>query len=223
MFFEKVGDIPKIAARTGCTVFVLPPGKMPKFVQAMWLEPSEEKKTEVITVEQVREFASFAQNRETKDRFFVISPAEAMNETAQNAFLKTIEEPHDFCHFVLLTKSPMGLLPTIRSRAQVFYPRIEDELKAAPRAKPKQLELAKKLIAASPAQLPQLATEIAKTKTQPRQLAMEVVAVAIELLYKSYFQTKNQKFLAKLPNFIRLHEHLAQNGHIKLHIVADLC
>lgn len=223
MFFENTTDIPKIAAHTSCTIFVLPPNMQPKFPHALILEPDTSKKTTTITVEQVREFSAHAQNRETSDRFFIVRPADAMNEAAQNAFLKTIEESHDFCHFVLITDSPSSLLATIHSRAQTFQPKITNHLSTPPKAKLKILNLAKQLISATPTQLPTIATEIAKNKTQPRQLALEVTSVAIELLYKSYLQTNNPKFLTKLPNFLQLHESLTKNGHIKLHLVADLC
>lgn len=223
MFFEKTSEIPKIAARTSCSIFVVPENTPIKLRQALYLRPDESKATRSISVEQVREFISFSLSKETQDRFFVIAPADAMNEAAQNAFLKTFEEPHAYCHFVLLVSDPAALLPTIRSRAQIFYPKITGILDAAPSAKPKVSEMAKKLISASVNDLPDLALEISKTKTQPRQYALDVVATAIEILYKSYFKTKNVKFLVKLPNFLNLYDNLNRNGHIKLHLVADLC
>lgn len=54
-------------------------------------------------------------------KFFVIDEAHLMNEVAQNALLKTLEEPQGRTHFVLITSAPNGLLETIRSRAQKFY------------------------------------------------------------------------------------------------------
>jgi DNA polymerase-3 subunit delta' len=41
-----------------------------------------------------------------------------MNEKAQNAFLKTLEEPPPNTYFILATANPSALLPTIRSRCQ---------------------------------------------------------------------------------------------------------
>ena len=41
-----------------------------------------------------------------------------MNESAQNAFLKTLEEPPGKCLFILTTARANALLPTIRSRCQ---------------------------------------------------------------------------------------------------------
>lgn len=224
MFFDKITEIPKIIQRVSCSIFVIPPDSKLKLPSnTLYLRPADDKKSLLISVEQIRDFLALTNNRETSDRFYVITPAEAMNEAAQNAFLKTFEEPKPFCHFVLLTLQPNLLLPTILSRAQIFYLRQSDLLDQPPLAKPKTIALAKKLISASPQNLPELATELTKNKTQPRQQALDIVAAAIEILYKSYLKTGNLKFIAKLPNYIQLHEHLTQNCHIKLHIVADLC
>ncbi len=50
----------------------------------------------------------------------IIQEADTMNEAAQNAFLKTLEEPPQKCLFVLATGKPGALLPTIRSRCQTI-------------------------------------------------------------------------------------------------------
>jgi DNA polymerase-3 subunit delta' len=51
-------------------------------------------------------------------RVFVIEAAEAMRDESQNALLKTLEEPPEFVHLILLTSEPAGLLETIASRCQ---------------------------------------------------------------------------------------------------------
>ena len=50
-----------------------------------------------------------------------IQEADTMNESAQNAFLKTLEEPPGQCLFVLTTGRMAKLLPTIRSRCQILH------------------------------------------------------------------------------------------------------
>lgn len=223
MFFEKLSEIPQIAARTSCTIFVVPPDTQLNLPTPIYVRPSEDKATRIISVEQIRDLLAQTNNRETSERFFVIAPANTMNEAAQNAFLKTFEEPKTHCHFVLLTEQPNLLLPTIRSRAEIFFPRRTGQLDQAPQASAKILSEAKRLIAATPIDLPAIAAELAKTKTRPREQALEIVGTAIELLYKSYLKTNNAKFLSKIPNFLKLYNALSENGHIKLHIVADLC
>lgn len=222
MFFENLKAIPEIAGRAECSIFAVPKDSKITLKQAIYLKPDASKKTEVISVEQVRDFCSLASMKETSERFFVISPAEAMNEAAANAFLKTLEEPKPHCHFVLLAENPSLLLPTIRSRASIYYYKNRGKVDLPPSADERIMQLAKQTIAAKPPELIKIAEEISKDKKQPRQLAMAVVSTAIDILYKSYFKTGNTKFLTKLNNYIRLYENLEQNGHVKLHLVADL-
>lgn len=49
-------------------------------------------------------------------RVVVIAAADSMNVAAQNAFLKTLEEPPEGTHIVLVAEAGDRLLPTIRSR-----------------------------------------------------------------------------------------------------------
>ena len=49
-------------------------------------------------------------------KIYVIPQAQLMNENAQNALLKTIEEPQPYGLILLLTDNADGFLPTIRSR-----------------------------------------------------------------------------------------------------------
>lgn len=51
-------------------------------------------------------------------RVFVIDRVETMSDAVANSMLKTLEEPADFVHFILLTSAPERVLPTIYSRCQ---------------------------------------------------------------------------------------------------------
>src|SRR3954471_1295204 len=46
----------------------------------------------------------------------IVTPAEALNERAQNTLLKTLEEPAPVTTFVLVSSEPDSLLATVRSR-----------------------------------------------------------------------------------------------------------
>jgi hypothetical protein len=50
---------------------------------------------------------------------FIVEEAELMNAAAQNALLKTLEEPYGRTLIILLTDQPNSLLQTIRSRCQM--------------------------------------------------------------------------------------------------------
>lgn len=79
-----------------------------------------EKEGRTISVDQIRQCNRLAQESSQLSgyRLIVIEPAEAMNESAANALLKTLEEPAEKCVFVLLTSRINHLLPTIVSRCQ---------------------------------------------------------------------------------------------------------
>ncbi|MEW5764017.1 MAG: ATP-binding protein [Acidobacteriota bacterium] len=47
---------------------------------------------------------------------FLIDPAEALNANAQNALLRSLEEPPSYAQFFLIASNLSSLLPTVRSR-----------------------------------------------------------------------------------------------------------
>jgi DNA polymerase-3 subunit delta' len=57
---------------------------------------------------------------EARRRVFVIDDAHTMNEAAQNALLKSLEEPPPRSHVILVSAAPLGLRQTIRSRCQLL-------------------------------------------------------------------------------------------------------
>ena len=62
-------------------------------------------------------------------KIYIIPDAEMMTVQAQNAILKTIEEPPEYAVIMLLTENAEALLPTIRSRCVMMKLRnIKDQL-----------------------------------------------------------------------------------------------
>jgi DNA polymerase-3 subunit delta' len=74
-----------------------------------------------ISIDQVRTLvlarAAFAPH-EGRAKVFIIRRAEELSVSAANALLKTLEEPNDRTHFILLSAQADSLLSTIRSRTQ---------------------------------------------------------------------------------------------------------
>jgi DNA polymerase III subunit delta' len=93
---------------------LLDPSPHPDLV---WLAPRgaqhmvEEVRERVIRAAAYRPF-------EGGKRIFVIEAAEAMRDESQNALLKTLEEPPEFVHLILLSSDQEGLLETVASRCQ---------------------------------------------------------------------------------------------------------
>lgn len=102
-------------------------------------ENTESKKTKntskkrEVKIEQIRElqrkFSFFS--GEGKYKIAIIDEADRLNKQAQNALLKTLEEPNDFSIVILVTKNEKKLLPTIISRCQKmkFGPLADEEIK----------------------------------------------------------------------------------------------
>lgn len=226
MFFNTPSDILELAKKTNFAIIALESGVAKRVFEkrfktaALFLEPDV--KTNKISVEMVRDFTSIASMTDQTDRFFVVLNAEFLNPAAENAFLKNLEEPKLHHHFVLVTKTPSALLPTVLSRAQVFYQKETNSLSKPVEASDKIKTLAKQLIIADTKQLIELSNTISKKKDNPRAFALEIVGTAIEIMYKSFFATNQEKFLKKLPNLLKLYDNLQKNGHVKLHIVADM-
>lgn len=84
------------------------------------VEPEAEGK--VIKVDQIRQLAEFAHRTASVGfhRVILVSPAEAMNPNAANAFLKTLEEPGVGVVILLVVHQPGSTLPTIRSRCRIL-------------------------------------------------------------------------------------------------------
>lgn len=91
------------------------------FVGYAWrMTPAPARQLTRISVDQVRELSDrLGKTPQYGDaKVAIIEPADAMNEAAANALLKTLEEPRPGRHLWLVTDSPMRLPATIRSRCQ---------------------------------------------------------------------------------------------------------
>lgn len=71
-------------------------------------------------VDDAREIADRASTKALHGRRIFIVAAASMTSEAQNALLKTIEEPVEGTLFFLITPAPHMLLPTLRSRMQLL-------------------------------------------------------------------------------------------------------
>ncbi|HVE71768.1 MAG TPA: hypothetical protein VNI54_10395 [Thermoanaerobaculia bacterium] len=86
-----------------------------------FIEAAADKK--LISIEQIRDIVAEATLRpyEGRNKVFLIDPADGLSVSGSNSLLKTLEEPTRDTTFLLLTRSPDLLLPTIKSRSQHIY------------------------------------------------------------------------------------------------------
>ena len=78
---------------------------------------------QVIKTDTIRDLVrSFSQSGvEGNRQVFIVHQADRMHANAANSLLKVIEEPQSDIHIFLLTTDLEGILPTIRSRTQLFH------------------------------------------------------------------------------------------------------
>lgn len=96
------------------------------------ISPLKDKKS--IVVDQIRELLKDAYKKpfENGKKVYIVAYGDEMNEQAQNAFLKLLEEPPEYAVFVILAENTESLLLTVRSRCETvkFPPVSEQKIKA---------------------------------------------------------------------------------------------
>ena len=83
----------------------------------------------VIKTERIRELVSQFSHAgiESQQQVFIIEQAEKMHPNAANSLLKVIEEPQSEVYIFFLTSDEEKILPTIRSRTQIFHFKKQEE------------------------------------------------------------------------------------------------
>lgn len=86
------------------------------------IEPVKKTKTSLpaISAETVRDLYERTRMKVSSSHVVVIDDVDTMTPTAQNAFLKLLEEPASNIHFILTSHQPDNLLATVRSRLQTL-------------------------------------------------------------------------------------------------------
>lgn len=126
------------------------------------------------TIRGIRSDASIKPN-EAERKVYVLLGAQNMSESSQNALLKVFEEPPDNVVFILTASSATALLPTIRSRAQIF------SLESEPSPEAEDLEytaqVADAVLAPREAELLYLTAPLIKNKDKLRSTLAQLVLV----------------------------------------------
>lgn len=87
-------------------------------------------KSKNFTVDAVREIRSnaFIVPNESDKKIYILKNGQNMNEQAQNALLKILEEPPTYVFFIIVTTSRSAMLETVLSRVQT-YSILSEEIK----------------------------------------------------------------------------------------------
>ena len=135
-----------------------------------------------IKIEQVRDIVDRAAYRpfEGRRRVVIIDEADALVSPAQNALLKTLEEPPSASVFILVTAHPDMLLPTVLSRCPQlrFRPLSLDEMTIALIARGRTATEAAAVAAIADGSLGQALQASAGELVESRDVAERVLATA---------------------------------------------
>jgi DNA polymerase-3 subunit delta' len=135
-----------------------------------------------IKIDQVRDVIDRAMYRpfEGRRRVVIIDQADALVAAAQNALLKTLEEPPSSSVFILVTSRPDVLLPTVRSRCPElrFRPLSAEEIASALIARDHTESEARAVAAAADGSLGQALQASAGELVEAREVAQRALAVA---------------------------------------------
>ncbi|MBR5246516.1 MAG: hypothetical protein IKV25_03995 [Clostridia bacterium] len=87
------------------------------------------KKSNTFSVDEVRDIRenAFIVPNESDKKIYILKNGQNMNEQAQNAILKILEEPPSYVFFIIVTTSKSTMLETVLSRVQVFSFLSEEE------------------------------------------------------------------------------------------------
>lgn len=222
MFVDTKTNLQKLFQAYNFVIFVAPKLKWPQSSTALIVSPNEKN---TINVDQIRDLHPILQQKQSDDFFIFFHYADRITESAENALLKILEEPQAKIHLIFLAEQITTFLPTVLSRAQIFFLRQPFNLNSIATNDPQIIALAKQLISSQGANLVQLADTLTKGKERAKTLEQLLPALdtAIEILEKSYFTSRKPNLLFKLSQCLHLADSLEKNGHIKLHLVADLC
>jgi len=180
-----------------------------------------------IRVAQIREITRDAHTlpNEADSKVYILDQADSMNPSAQNAFLKMLEEPPRFVTFLLLAENPLALLPTVRSRC-IHLPLLPTGAGGMDQ-EGAHIELVKTFFGVfSPGGLPLLQFCVGLEKVDRQTLAAFVDACYMKLIQALGRQGPDGAQLSAAVNlFDSLREDLERNvsaGHISGKIAATL-
>ncbi|MEK7059603.1 MAG: AAA family ATPase [Patescibacteria group bacterium] len=116
-----------VASRLAELVLELPTGSLDEYPYKLIINPDEGKTIGIEAVRQLEHFLSLRVPSKGHNRVVIIEDSHKLTTEAQNALLKTLEEPPAGTIVIMTAAHEQSLLPTIRSRAQIIQIKKPDE------------------------------------------------------------------------------------------------
>jgi len=166
-----------------------------------------------IKIDQVRDIVDRAQYRpfEGRRRVVIIDEADALVPQAQNALLKTLEEPTPSSVFILVTSRPDMLLPTVLSRCPQlrFRPLSLEEIVKALTARGRTETDSRAIAATADGSLGQALQAAAVDLVESRALAQQMLETAAAQHDPARRIASAQRLVTKPPSGVTERDQLA--------------
>jgi DNA polymerase III delta' subunit len=161
-----------------------------------------------ITVEQIAEIVEKVSFKNIKAKFkgILIDEAHLMNTSAQNALLKTLEEPSPNTVIIIVTEYPQMLLPTILSRVfEINFSFVsEKEIeKGIGNAEIAKISFGKPGLAKNLLLFPERKKEIINIKNEVKELINNDLSTRFAIIKKVVTEERAKEFLYSLLRELR--------------------
>ncbi len=152
-----------------------------------------------IRVDDIREIRldAYLSPNESEYKIYIISDGGLINEQAQNVFLKILEEPPLNIKFIIICESKFLMLPTIRSRTQIFELGDEHNIKFSAKIKETINQILSAIVEKNDFALLKATAELVKNKDNFSKIIKELYYIISEICIQ---RTKNED-MKNYPGF----------------------
>lgn len=171
-----------------------------------------------IGINQIRLIQKFLKfkNYQTKKKAVVIGQAEKLTIAAQNAFLKTLEEPSEDALIILSCQNKEQLIPTIISRCQIIYLANKKEVKIDQTIITHYLLLITELTKVGVGERLKLIEPFAKNREEAIKFLNNIIVILQTELITQNSQLTNIQLINLIKNCQASLRMLEQNINVKL-------
>lgn len=148
----------------------------------------------------VREDAYIASN-EGSYKFYIIADADCLTVQAQNALIKIMEEPPVKVIFIILCKSSLSLLGTVRSRSQIFKIGQEDAQEANAQRKDLAMNIAHASLKNDKCEVMELIASVPNERIFLKNLIDDIIESFLKICFReSDVYADSKKLIKKIDN-----------------------
>lgn len=168
-------------------------------------------------IRQIQQFLSYKPFQLTKKIVF-IAEAEKITLVAQNAFLKTLEEPPPNSLIILCAPQKEDLIDTITSRCQIINLEVSSNIKLNKKNKAVYLSLIKNILKANMGERLILIEPYEKNREDAIKFCQQMIILLRKLIFKKIKYSQFSPYLLQqlLQKFLQAEKFLQANVNVRL-------